>query len=75
MSHARTLVNVTKAEDIARKIFLHDLNVRQTEKLIRDLHDQKKQNKRYKNHDISIIEDNISSKLGLDIKINDSNYK
>ncbi len=75
MGHARALVNVEKSEDIARKIVSCGLNVRQTEKLIRDLHNQKKKNPKHKNHDISIIEDRISSKLGFDVKINDNNYK
>ncbi|WCR58300.1 ParB/RepB/Spo0J family partition protein [Wolbachia endosymbiont of Ctenocephalides felis wCfeJ] len=77
MGHARALINVENAESIAEKIISQGLSVRQTEKLIRDLHhsnDQKEQ-KHTKNRDMAAIENTISSQLGLKIKINDNNSK
>jgi ParB family chromosome partitioning protein len=77
MGHARALINVENAESIAEKIISQGLNVRQTEKLIRDLHQSsnKKEQKYTQNQDIAAIEGAISSQLGLKIKINDNNSK
>ena len=77
MGHARALINVENAESIAEKIISQGLSVRQTEKLIRDLHQNsdKKEQKYTQNQDIAAIEGIISSQLGLKIKINDNNSK
>ncbi|MGL9717917.1 MAG: ParB/RepB/Spo0J family partition protein [Wolbachia sp.] len=74
MGHARALINVENAESIAEKIISQGLSVRQTEKLIRDLHHSNNQ-KYTKNQDMVAIEGAISSQLGLKIKINDNNSK
>lgn len=54
MGHARALINVENAENIAEKIISQGLSVRQTEKLIKDLHQSNNQKEqRYtKNHTI-----------------------
>ncbi|MEY2393264.1 ParB/RepB/Spo0J family partition protein [Wolbachia endosymbiont of Tettigetta isshikii] len=77
MGNARALINVENAESIAEKIISQGLNVRQTEKLIKDLHQSsdKKEQKYTQNQDIAAIEGAISSQLGLKIKINDNNSK
>lgn len=77
MGHARALINVENAESIAEKIISQGLNVRQTEKLIKDLHQSsdKKEQKYTQNQNIAAIEGAISSQLGLKIKINDNNSK
>lgn len=75
MGHARALINVENAEDIAERIVSRGLSVRQTEKLIKDSHKQKKENQQHKNNDITAIEDTISLQLGLNVKICDNNSK
>ncbi|WP_264339670.1 MULTISPECIES: ParB/RepB/Spo0J family partition protein [unclassified Wolbachia] len=77
MGHARALINVENAESIAEKIVSQGLSVRQTEKLIKDLHQNNNQKEqRYtRNQDMTVIEGAISSQLGLKIKINDNNSK
>lgn len=75
MGHARALINVENAEDIAERIVSRSLSVRQTEKLIKDSHKQKKENQQHKNNDITAIEDTISLQLGLNVKICDNNSK
>ncbi|MDR2831572.1 MAG: ParB/RepB/Spo0J family partition protein [Rickettsiales bacterium] len=77
MGHARTLINVENAEDIAERIVYQGLSVRQTEKLIKNLHrsDNQKEQKYTKNQDIAVMEGAISSQLGLRIKIKDNNSK
>ena len=77
MGHASALINVENAESIAEKIISQGLNVRQTEKLIKDLHQSsdKKEQKYTQNQDIAAIEGAIVSQLGLKIKINDNNSK
>lgn len=72
MGHARALINVENAEEIAERIFSRNLSVRQTEKLIKDLHKREKEDQEHKNHDITAIEDTISSQLGLSVKICDN---
>lgn len=77
MGHARALVNVKNAENIAKRIVSQGLSVRRTEKLIKDLQ-QNNDQKEYKcttNQDMAVLEGAISSQLGLKIKINDSNSK
>ncbi|QOD38679.1 ParB/RepB/Spo0J family partition protein [Candidatus Wolbachia massiliensis] len=74
MGHARVLINVENAESIAEKVVFQGLSVRQTEKLIKDLHQNNNQ-KYTKNQDMAALEGTISSKLGLKIKINDYNSK
>ena len=79
MGHARALINIENAEDIADKIVSQNLSVRQTEKLIKNLQKgNSKENQQYekeKNQDIAAIEGAMSSQLGLSVKISDSNSK
>jgi len=75
MGHARALINVENAEDIAERIVSRSLSVRQTEKLIKDSYKQKKENQQHKNNDITAIEDTIYLRLGLNVKIYDNNSK
>ncbi|MDN5247536.1 PREDICTED: probable chromosome-partitioning protein ParB [Rhagoletis zephyria] len=73
MGHARALINVENAEEIAEKIASRGLSVRQTEKLIRDLHNTQEKQQQHKNQDITAIESTISLQLGLSVKISDNN--
>lgn len=77
MGHARALINVENAESIAERIVSQGLSVRQTEKLIRDLHrnNDHKEQKYAQNQDMAALEGAISSQLGLKVKINDNNSK
>lgn len=77
MGHARTLINIENPEDIAETIVSQGLSVRQTEKLIKDLHENNNQiSQQYaKNQDIAVIEREISFQLGLSVKISDNNSK
>ncbi|WP_168463791.1 ParB/RepB/Spo0J family partition protein [Wolbachia endosymbiont of Ctenocephalides felis wCfeT] len=77
MGHARALINIENAEDIAEKIVSQDLSVRQTEELLQKSNYKSKNNntKERKSEDIAVIESTISAKLGLNVKINDKNSK
>ncbi|APR98848.1 ParB/RepB/Spo0J family partition protein [Wolbachia endosymbiont of Folsomia candida] len=77
MGHARALINIENSEDIAETIVSQGLSVRQTEKLIKDLHgnNNQKSQQHTKDQDIAVIEREISSQLGLNIKISDNNSK
>ncbi len=80
MGHARALINLDKAEDIADEIVKAKLSVRETEALIKQLQSSEKKvrdtggklktnpsNKM--NCDIKLLEDTILEKAGLDIRI------
>lgn len=69
MGHARALINVINAKDIADKIVSRGLNVRQTEKLIKRLSENKNKEKTNENLDIRTIENIISLHLGFDVII------
>ncbi|WP_333023304.1 ParB/RepB/Spo0J family partition protein [Wolbachia endosymbiont of Pentidionis agamae] len=77
--HARALINVKNAEEVAKKIISQELSVRQTESLIQKLQnldqDNKISNELEQKNNIKEIENTISSKLGLTVKINDNNSK
>jgi ParB family chromosome partitioning protein len=73
MGHARALINIENAEDVAEKIIFQGLSVRKTEKLVKNLY--KSNNQQDEKKDIEVIEGAISSQLGLNIKINDNNSK
>ena len=70
--HARALINVENAEAIAQKIISSNLNVRQTELLIKNL--QKPYRNKHKESSIDInlteLEQSLSQTLNLNIKIN-----
>ncbi|KJV63505.1 MULTISPECIES: ParB/RepB/Spo0J family partition protein [Ehrlichia] len=65
--HARALINTEKPEAIAQKIISSNLNVRQTELLIKNLQKPHK-NKTQKN--LTELEQSLSEILNLQIKIN-----
>ena len=71
--HARALIGVTNAIDIANKIVKKSLSVRQTESLIKKLNGTGTKEDNKKSKDIICLEEKISSKLGLEVKINDYN--
>lgn len=82
MGHARALINAPNIDEIAKKIINHNLNVRETERLIRSEHNgtnkhrshkiKNESNNANKEEDLVIIEKNISEKIGLKTEINDS---
>ena len=68
--HARTLVGLENACDLALQIVKKDLNVRQAEDFISKQKDQKQVKPRAeKNNDLADIEKSLVDKLGLRIKI------
>lgn len=68
--HARALVGLENAEDLAERIIAKGLNVRQVEELVaRQKEPQEKKPAREKNTDITQIEQDLVKSLGLRIKI------
>ncbi len=72
--HARALVGLQNAEELAKKIIEKDLNVRQVEELVAKQKDKKEENKEKaaKDQDIIDIEKDLNRNLGLRIKITPS---
>lgn len=72
--HARALVGLDNAEDIALQIVKKDLSVRQVEELVAKLKNGKKEKEPAvaKDSDISDIEQDLNKSLGLRIKITPS---
>lgn len=70
MGHARSLIGVKNAIDIANQVVKKSLSVRQVEELVKKCNKEKSIIN--KNPDIVLLEKNISKKLGLAVKINDS---
>ena len=71
--HARALVGLENAEDLAQKIIAKNLTVRQTEEMVNKIRNQElnKINKTIKRDpNIKEIEKNISQILGLRVRIN-----
>ncbi len=72
--HARALIGLTNAEDVARQIIEQDLNVRQTEKFVNSLKITPKDNgikkTRVKDGELSKLEEELCKKTGLKIQIN-----
>lgn len=78
LGHAKLLINLEDAEQIADIIVNNNLNVRATEDLIRGKKNKKPintENKALKNHqlqkdeDILALEENLSDSLGMQVKI------
>ena len=71
--HARCLVGLDNAIDLANKIIKEDLNVRQVESLVAKQKEGEtsvvKKPRQAKNHDVVDIEQSLNQKLGLRIKI------
>ncbi len=72
--HARALVGLDNAEDIALQIVKKDLSVRQVEELVAKLKNGKKEKEPVvaKDSDITDIEQDLNKSLGLRIKITPS---
>ena len=73
--HARALINVENAEAIAQKIISSNLNVRQTELLIKNLqksHRSKYQESSTNKTNLTELEQSLSQILDLKVKINAS---
>ena len=74
--HARALINVDKPEEIAQIILSKNLNVRQTEALVKKLLKKDHNYKAVKNDpNIKSLEVKLSETTGLVVKINDSKGK
>ncbi len=68
--HARTLVGVQDAENLAQKIISKDLSVRQTEDLIFKLKEGKKPKKtKFKPADLKEIEDSLSARYAVKTEV------
>lgn len=71
--HARCLVGLDNAIELAQKIIKEDLNVRQVESLVAKQKDgistETKKTRQSKNSDVLDIEQSLNKKLGLHIKI------
>lgn len=71
--HARTLVGLDNAIDLAKQIIAKDLSVRQVEELVAKQKEPKKEKQSVqKDEDITEIEDSLKKELGLRIKITPS---
>ncbi|WP_078400200.1 ParB/RepB/Spo0J family partition protein [Ehrlichia ruminantium] len=73
--HARALINTENAEEIAQKIIDSNLNVRQTELLVKKLQKSKKVEKNQTDTNLKKLEQSLSQTLNLDVKINGLNNK
>ena len=70
VGHARTLVGLQNAEDLAQKIISKDLSVRQTEDLILKIKEGKKPKKeKIKPENIAEIERDLVQKLGVKAEV------
>ncbi len=71
--HARTLVGLDNAIDLAKQIIAKDLSVRQVEDLVAKQKEPKKEKKNEaKDNDLTDIENSLKKELGLRIKITPS---
>ena len=71
--HARVLLGAENAIQMANKIISENLNVRQTEKLISKADDKNQtvKAKKEKNADLRDLEDTLTNRLGLRVRINE----
>ena len=72
--HARQLIGIDNALELANNIIKKDLSVRQVEELVAKLKSSapKKENKKENNEDVADIEKVLNERLGLRIKISPS---
>ena len=77
LGHARCLVGYADAIDLSKKIVKDDLSVRYVESLFRkkDLHKKTESLRKEKDADTTILEKELSLKLGVKLTINDKNNK
>jgi len=70
IGHARTLIGLQNAEDLAQKIISKDLSVRQTEDLISKIKESKKPKKtKIKPEDVQKIENDLAQRLGVKTEV------
>ncbi len=75
MGHARSLLSLDAADQrsVARQVVAKGLSVRQTEALVRRLHEQQQKpivtDIVDNNHDVEKLEENLSQKVGVPVKI------
>ncbi len=79
MGHARALINVETADEIAEKIVKDGISVRKTEKLVKKLAEKTNIPKKVQkfdvtnmDEDLSIIEKSIMENLGMNVKISET---
>ncbi|MDR1366062.1 MAG: ParB/RepB/Spo0J family partition protein [Holosporales bacterium] len=74
--HARALVGISNAEDIAKKVIKHDLNVRQTEQLVKsDEKPTKTTGKRSPDPELQELQSRLGRMFNLETKISISSSK
>lgn len=84
MGHARCLVGLDNAEEIAKKIIANDLSVRKTEELVsadKNIHDPRKPKKlkrsepkyQEQDEDLIMLSDSLSEKFGVKVIVENSN--
>lgn len=84
MGHARCLVGLDNAEEIAKKIITNDLSVRKTEELVsadKNAHESKKPKKlkrsepkyQEQDEDLIMLSDSLSEKFGVKVIVENSN--
>ena len=67
--HARALINTENTEELVQKIINSNLNVRQTELLVKNLQKSKKVKENKTDTNLKKLEQSLSQTLNLDIKI------
>lgn len=72
MGHARALINIKNNSEIADIIINENLNVRQTEALVRNYNPNNKKNFQTKTEDVISLEKAISNSLGLRVEIEEN---
>jgi ParB family chromosome partitioning protein len=80
MGHARCLIGLDNAEELANKVVSNDLNVRQTEELTRKIQTvQRKKNQKFENNsdsamndDFIILGQSLSEKYGVKVVVENS---
>lgn len=78
MGHARCLIGIENAEDLAAKIVANDLNVRQAEELANSRRNSSRENNREKNQKTPVDEDlillgqSLSEKFGVKVVVENS---
>ena len=67
--HARTLIGLNNASEIAKKIIQNKLSVRQSELLVRQFRDKKFKLVHKKDSNILDLQNNLEEKTGLSVSI------
>ncbi|KYH12873.1 chromosome partitioning protein ParB [Neorickettsia sp. 179522] len=72
LGHVKLLMNVKDSEKIAEKIVRLSLSVRQVESLLKDAREKKNSHVNKKSHELCMLENKISERLGMKVTITDS---